>query len=1350
MSDDDDRHRPDDDHEPQGVVETLREEIEEAVEHVPQPVRWTVGKLTRLGLLVAAGLLVLGVASAILFFMNRTELVARELSLLLNRTLREHSDLVLELRDIRGNPFTGFRAVEPRVRYRDGVTLLEAKEMRVDYSAWALLRGQPGAIDVTLEQPQVWLAANDSTLRLPVWRSDPSRKRAGKPREVQVHLRVLNAIVSTPRPYGTVAGVNADLWADVGARTRVRLDKLTWDRGPWDSRLEKLAADLSADSAGVHVRVHELRTAALELRAEGGWNTGDPVRHATVSVGRVRWRWLAKVFDNQTFDVPGEGAFVVEAEGAKDWRGRFSATLEWDGLAAEGTGRVAWDGHDLALDSLAARSAAGDVLGKVHWNKGGWSIEADAKRADPAQWHFLKLDHWPAGNLNGRFRYAADTRAKPPSGELQARLTASEIQGWRADSADVRVEFPAVAPDSFRIAAVRSGGRFTLRGRTDARGGWTGPWTARDLPLEEWPDGRATGLTGVLERGEGTAESRAGALFVTGSLEGAGTRWASANFSKWTLSEMRGRLLPKPDLTANATAEDGFFLGLHLDRASAPLTLGDQFVRFLPLTAQAGDTTFAMTGQAAWQPESWWMTINSAEMRSDQFHFVAEPPVRLSGDAGGVLFERMVANDRDAHLEARGRWASPGGPYDFEFTAEGLDLARVGYPRDWGLGGRAALRLRVQGRSGDPRWQFEGRAGRPRFSGHGGDSLSFVLSGGARRLELADGRFELGRGTLRAAGTVERTTAPFPDSLSPTALIRWLQDAGECRGQVIADAFPVAPFSSLVPSARGWDGSVSGSAKLSGRPGAPVIDVDARADQFGWRDIRAERVEVHARYANGRLEATDLKARKQNTESKARLSLPLDLALGRMPSVPNQPIEGRVDIPSGDLQVLTLLVPQLQSARGKFELEADISGTTRSPRITGRGNVRDGVVRPINRSEVIEGLSADLHFDQSRIVLDTLWARQGRSGRLWSRGQVQLNGTGLDSYRFDLAMREFAASEEGLYVLLFDGDFVVSDGPLVGAQRLPQVAGTARIKRGVIEFDFANQSEVQRRAATTQPLYWTYHIRAGATSNLRWRTDDADVEFDADLDLQQTADSLLIYGDMHALRGNYWFLSNRFKMDRADLTFDNRQGVDPLLDISATTRVRSVAGDVSGQETVTAVISGRSSQPLISLTSTNSVADQRAILQSLTVGTSVSANPVQASITVGSQLADSYFARQLNAQLSASLSDFFQDAISEWELRRQQGGLLTGEGDLVVGVGSQVTDKLALRYQQRVPGLGKPPAGASRLDPTDLFEQNVEAEYRLNRFIFVTSGVSRRRSSLIGPSQPNMDYNVNLKARWEY
>ena len=86
----------------------------------------------------------------------------------------------------------------------------------------------------------------------------------------------------------------------------------------------------------------------------------------------------------------------------------------------------------------------------------------------------------------------------------------------------------------------------------------------------------------------------------------------------------------------------------------------------------------------------------------------------------------------------------------------------------------------------------------------------------------------------------------------------------------------------------------------------------------------------------------------------------------------------------------------------------------------------------------------------------------------------------------------------------------------------------------------------------------------------------------------------------------------------------------------------------------------------------------------------------------------------------------------------------------MLGVGSQVTDKLALRYRQRLlTGTGISD-NTVRLDPTDLFEQNVEAEYRINRFIFVTSGVSRRRNTPGTTAQPNTDYNLNLKARWEY
>src|SRR5262249_8294858 len=145
--------------------------------------------------------------------------------------------------------------------------------------------------------------------------------------------------------------------------------------------------------------------------------------------------------------------------------------------------------------------------------------------------------------------------------------------------------------------------------------------------------------------------------------------------------------------------------------------------------------------------------------------------------------------------------------------------------------------------------------------------------------------------------------------------------------------------------------------------------------------------------------------------------------------------------------------------------------------------------------------------------------------------------------------------------------------------------------------------EVQKRAATTQPLYWTYRLQVGATKDLRWRTQDADMEFDADLDMQQTPDSLLIYGEMRSLRGSYQFLSSRFRIDHAIITFDNQQGVDPLLDIIAVARVPLVDQSTSKSqlETVTATLSGRSSKPLIALTSSSN-SEQRTIIDGLTLG----------------------------------------------------------------------------------------------------------------------------------------------------
>jgi hypothetical protein len=309
-----------------------------------------------------------------------------------------------------------------------------------------------------------------------------------------------------------------------------------------------------------------------------------------------------------------------------------------------------------------------------------------------------------------------------------------------------------------------------------------------------------------------------------------------------------------------------------------------------------------------------------------------------------------------------------------------------------------------------------------------------------------------------------------------------------------------------------------------------------------------------------------------------------------------------------------------------------------------------------------------------------------------------------------------------------------------------------RVRRAVVLYDFTRQTETQAVAASTEPLFWVYRLHLTANDNVHWKPSDADIEFSADLIAEQTPDSLLLYGDLTALRGTYYFLANKFNVDRANLSFDNVGGVDPTLDVQATTQISTTPNDPPGPNDqavkydITVAITGRSREPAITFTSSPTGLDEARILRELTLG-----GPTRGLGSVVGDPLDSYLTRQLNRQLSSELSHAFNGWVSEWELSRESGGLFTGSGDVVVGVGSQINRNLAVRYKQRVPGTTRAetvPATAAQ----DLFERDMEAEYRLNRFFSVTSAVAQRRSLNGAGSSVTAapTFNVDLRARWEY
>jgi hypothetical protein len=112
------------------------------------------------------------------------------------------------------------------------------------------------------------------------------------------------------------------------------------------------------------------------------------------------------------------------------------------------------------------------------------------------------------------------------------------------------------------------------------------------------------------------------------------------------------------------------------------------------------------------------------------------------------------------------------------------------------------------------------------------------------------------------------------------------------------------------------------------------------------------------------------------------------------------------------------------------------------------------------------------------------------------------------------------------------------------------------------------------------------------------------------------------------------------------------------------------------------------------------------------------------------------------------MSRLFQGYVSEWTVERERGGLFTGTGDMVATVGVPLGKRLSLRYRSRLGlpvGERRPVSGAT----DDLFERNLEAEYRLNRFFYVSTEYVQPRGTVTG-SNGTPDINLNLKARWEY
>ncbi len=1324
---------------------------------VPPPVRGLVRFLHGLGAsavwAVGLAVVLVSVVTLAAILLSRQPEAARIALRLVNRTLEGRSDLRLEA-DRTLLLEHGARIVRPRLSVVDSTgkaePILEAADLTLTTSWGSVILGRPRAFRVDLRDARLLLHRRaDGSYLLPRFRGTGKPPSPGARLDLDVHLADLAILRFDGRaPAETLAaGIDGALRVvQRGARWEVTTEDVH-GRAP-AARLAraKVEAEVRYESGRLDVERLRVETNAgwIALRGKGRVTPGVELE-GSLAMGELTWSRVAEWSGQEALELPGglagHAAWSARGDSIALAEGRFDVLWRDEPLAASFDG--SWADGRLALTNAALRWRETAFQGRFDLDtkrQGGWAVRGHVRGLDlsalPRLWPMPALDR---SDLAGAFRIGGDKR------------------GYTGAVADARGRWRDIVVEDLD-------GRWAMAGRVqtiDARAGVGGgavsaAGTIRPgvLDLAVTADGidaarlsdatwRSFGVarppSGRLDRLEARLTGIPGAPRATGRahlrdlvVEGATMESAAVDFD--------GLLGHAPEGGLTVLGQDARIGGARADTVAATLAFAGSTILVESLHAARGDSLLELAGRVERQGEAWAVTVDRASWDvGEALALETEGTLRLRFEpAGRVVVERAHILSNAGSVAASGTWGGRNAPSDLVLDLETLDLESMlgAFLPEANARGIVTGRARVEGMGKDLVYtvDLEGRELRWRRLG-------------ARRL-VARGRFaqdawqverldlDTGRGRLGFTGRLDWARPPVFDA-DAAAWNRALAEAPRWHGELAADSLAMNQIAEWFPEVGGWRGVLDLACTLDGRPAEPVARVTGAIRRPGWGQATLEDFRVDVEYRDEVVTVHRFAMVGPDSLGPSLTgTLPLRLGWGVDPGdrLPDRPMSLLAFARGLDLSLVPLVLPQIAAAGGRVDIDARLTGTPRKPQVDGDLTLRDGIVRPSSREEVLTNVDGRILLQGNRLVIESLSGRQGKKGRVLVRpgGTGTIENFRIVEYALDVDLASLTAFASGEYVIVLDAELRIEDGlDLGGPLPLPHLTGSARVREGQFLYNFADPLRAQ---ATQGPLVappWTYAIDVDADNNVWYRPTDANIEGRlTDFRVLQDADRFLMLGEVEALRGTYYFLGNAFKVESGTLFFDSAQEMDPTVEATLTTE--KVLPSSGTRETITLTVSGRARMPTVTLASAPTALTQGEIVSLLTYGQLSGGG--RALVSAGGN----YVARQLSKEVPEIERYFGTIDVSE---RYSEGkDDYASQAFTTVGVTRYFTSDLLVRYSQVV-------GDVSQTDAVDY--QDLTAEYRLNRLLFLSGQVKRRRGVLI-TSQDETIYNLDVRARHEY
>lgn len=287
-----------------------------------------------------------------------------------------------------------------------------------------------------------------------------------------------------------------------------------------------------------------------------------------------------------------------------------------------------------------------------------------------------------------------------------------------------------------------------------------------------------------------------------------------------------------------------------------------------------------------------------------------------------------------------------------------------------------------------------------------------------------------------------------------------------------------------------------------------------------------------------------------------------------------------------------IFLPQEYRIEGALDMLGSVRGTLEAPLLLGQGEVRGASAIVPGLAQQIEDVHGFLSFNRDRIAIEEMRARFGNGTVDVATGsQLVFPGPGRElSYRLVLraegvSMRfpEFllnrgnagitiASTEDGREIfgeVTLDRSLYVEDVPI----------DLLAFIRNLFQRQRLELAETDDFQATTQ-----LNLAIRGPGALRVSNNVANLQGDVNLTVRGTVARPVLFGEVEVNEGGTLvFNDNQYEVQRGLLTFGSTRGIDPVIDLVATTEIQRF--------NITLNIGGTLNQPDINFSSDSNLAD---------------------------------------------------------------------------------------------------------------------------------------------------------------